>query len=283
MGKVVFADGKTVYLEQVMEYLNKRHPDLHPQERYFLLELVRRGKFGNSFASFDQLGISIGCSKNSAENLAKRLRKAGLLEWKSGSIKGSRRLANEYSLNNLLSELNKSHQGKVIKDGERYCPNIREGNPNFYDKNHPNNCTGTQGSHPENWIGPSQILGTNNNIKRDINNKAAKELEERTGQQPKRFSDFMALQKWVEGREVLKGVAEVCLKDFYYKMSEKDWLYRGQLIANMENLILAWNKQYKPIENQDNEECWVCPGDSLRAEDALRKRLIEKFGDGTSD
>lgn len=277
MDKFVLADGKPVYLEQVMEYVNQHHPDLHPQERYLLLDLVRRRKFGQYFASFYQLGASIGCSKNSAENLAKKLRKAGLLTWKSGSIKGNRRLANEYSLEKLLVELEKFRQEKNIKSGERCLPNIREGNPDFCDGIHPKNCTGVQDNRPENSVGPSQNLGSKNIIK-NINKISPKEVGKSDEEQPKKFWDIMWLEDWAKSRPAINVIPEDCLKDFYRKMHDKDWLVNGEPIRNMEKLLLTWSRNYKPTKQQDDDGFWETPGDSFRHDDELRRRMNAKFG-----
>jgi len=283
MKNLVFADGKTIYLEQVMEFLAKCHPKLRAPERYLILELIRRKKFGQSFASFEQIGESIGCSKNGAENIAKKLRGAGLLMWKSGSVKGCRRLSNEYSLDKLLCELNAFHQARPARGKELNHPNNLEGHPDVCEGSHPNNYARAQGTLPEKCIGPSKILGTQNNIERNISKKATKEVGREVAEMSAKFYDFWSLNEWVKIQPALKGVPKKCLYSFYLAMKESGWSdRRGQQIENLVEYILAWSRRYDPNKYSD-VEIPETPGDSLRREDDLRRRMIEKFGIGTSE
>ena len=274
-----------IYMEHLMQYFSRNHQDVHPTERYLLMELVRRREYGFTYTSFQKLGKAMGCNANTAENAAKRLRGRGWISWKSGSKKGDERRANEYSIEPFLELLRRSYadwkathpqtgnQHKNLVGGINvHHPENCEGGtvpPKTCEGHHPNNFIGGLVDHPKSCGGPSQDLVTNNCIQRNVYKKASKQL------MPKSFEGRGDLSRWVATRPALKSISYECLLDFYDKMSDANWLDRrsGKPIVNMEKYILSWQANFAP-ESTDGYES---PAEYLRREAELKKYLIKKY------
>lgn len=275
-----------IYMEHLMQYFSRNHQDVHPTERYLLMELVRRQEYGFTYTSFQKLGKAMGCNANTAENAAKRLRGRGWISWKSGSKKGDERRANEYSIEPFLELLRRSYADwkathpqagnlpkKLVGGINVHHPENWEGSivpPKTCEGHHPNNFIGGLVDHPKSCGGPSQDLVTNNCIQRNIYMKASKQL------MPKSFEGRGDLSRWVATRPALKSVTYECLRDFFDKMSEANWVDRksGKPIANMEKYILSWQENFVP----EPTDGYVDPGESLRRDAELARLLAEKYG-----
>lgn len=282
----MLAEGRPIYMEHLMQYFSRNHQDVRPTERYLLMELVRRQEYGFTYTSFHQLGNAVGCSPNTAETAAKRLKERGWIAWKSGSKKGDERRANEYSIEPFLELLRRSYaewkathpqagnQPKNLAGGVNvHHPENWEGSidpPKTCEGHLPNNCIGGVSDHPKTCGGPSQDLGTSNCIERNIYKKASKQL------MPQSFESRGDLSRWVATRPALKSVTYECLRDFFDKMSEANWVDRksGKPIANMEKYILSWQANFVP----EPTDGYVDPGESLRRDAELARCLAEKYG-----
>ena len=282
----MLAEGRPIYMEDVMRYFEKVRPDVRSVDRYLMMVLLYMHEWNWTFASFRQLGNAVGCSANTAETAAKRLKERGWISWKSGSKKGDERRANEYSIEPFLELLRRSYAewkathpqaGNLPKNlvggVNVHHPENWEGGlvpPKTCEGHHPNNFIGGLIDHPKSCGGPSQDLVTNNCIQRNIYKKASKQL------MPKSFEGRGDLSRWVATRPALKSVTYECLRDFFDKMSEANWVDRksGKPIANMEKYILSWQENFVP----EPTDGYVDPGESLRRDAELARLLAEKYG-----
>ena len=138
--RFMLAEGRLIYMEDVMWYFEKVRPDVCPVDRYLMMVLLCMHEWNWTFASFRQLGNAVGCSANTAETAAKRLKERGWIAWKSGSKKGDERRANEYSIEPFLGLLRRSYA-----DWKATHPQAG---------NLPKNLVGGVNVHyPENWEG----------------------------------------------------------------------------------------------------------------------------------
>ena len=93
---------------------------------------------------------------------------------------------------------------------------------------------------------------------------------------PKSFESRGELWKWFYTRPALKSVTRECLRDFYDKMSDANWVDRksGKPIANMEKYILSWQANFVP----EPSDGYVEPGESFFRDAELARCLAEKYG-----
>ncbi len=286
--RFTFHDGMPIYMEHVMSYIKNVQPQVRPVERCLMMELIRMHEYNYTFASFQRLGKAIGCSANTAESAAIRLKERGWIQWVSGSQKGDERRANEYSVAGFIEQITafrlehpKSHQNTDDHPRNREGgnsgdqPEILGGgglHPKTCGTPHANNCAGGEVDIHKSWQGPSQDSGSSNCIKNRIYIAANSKQ-----QQPRSFADKGELWGWIAKRPALKGITYECFTDFYEKMSNANWIDKksGSPIGNMEKYILAWQERFVLPDG------YVDPSDSYRLDDEIKRELERRFGPST--